>query len=448
MPLSDNTRKRPISLNESYDIVRSGVGTYFTISDPGEKQLWVWGYNAHGELPVGDRIPRSSGIQIPGSNWQEVSVGNHHMLGLKSDGTLWSWGYNNHAMLGQCGVNPNSSPNQLPGTNWCYVSAGDCHSLALKCDGTLWTWGHNNWGQLGLTDCCCGWAGGVGCCKCMYACPRQVAGTTWKCAQITHYSVIGLKCDGTLWSWGHGGHGQLGICCVVCPYPGTCCSPVTLNPATGCNYPCCTGPTDLGPSFSSPTQIPGTNWTTLTMGANLAFATKTDGTLWGWGHNPHGAIGNCSTTDVYCPVQLPGSNWVEIKARSHGFIGRRSDNTLWSWGQGCSGQNAEVNTTADRSSPIQIPGIWIRIGRNGFYSRTSHATKSDCTLWGWGPQDHGELGRTPWTSSNCGGAYQAFDQWGWGHNYEAFSSPTLIAGTCWLCGSNSRHSTAWIKCSG
>lgn len=449
MPLSCNTRKRPLSLGESYDLARSGFSQYMTASDPGDKQLWMWGYNEHGELAQGDRIPRSSGIQIPGSNWKDVSVGSHYVTALKNDGTLWTWGYNNHSQLGQCGVNPNSSPNQIPGTNWCYVSSGESNTLALKTDGTLWSWGHNDWGQLGLTDACCGWSSGVGCCKCRYDCPRQVPGTNWKCVTANRHNGFGLKCDGTLWSWGHNGHGVLGICCVVCPYPGTCCSPVATNPSTGLPYPCCSEACNAQPHFSSPTQVPGTNWTDIGAGNNTMYGLKTDGTVWGWGHNNYGQVGNCSTADVLCPVQLPGTNWVEIKARSYGLTGRKSDNTIWSWGMGAAGQNGENLNAVDRSSAVQTPGTWLRLGKNGYDSCTNFATQSAagcCCLWGWGRNQHGELGKTPWIASNCGGAYQSFDQWGWGHDYAAFSSPTLIAGTGWLCGSGSRHSTAWIKC--
>lgn len=427
MPLSDNTRKKPLSLNESYDIVRSGFGNYFTVNDIGEKQLWVWGHNAHGQLPDGTRIGRSSPTQIPGSNWREVSVGDYHMLAVKNDGTLWSWGHNNHAQLGQCGYNSNSSPNQLPGTNWCNVSAGGCRSLAMKCDGTLWTWGYNDWGQLGLTGAACGWSGGVGCTRCVYLCPTQVAGTNWKCASMSFYHALGLKCDGTLWSWGHNSAGQLGYCCIVCPYPGTCCSPVVLNPATGCNYPCCSLVTDIQPSFSSPTQIPGTNWTDIAIGYYHSHGLKTDGTLWGWGHNVHGQVGNCCTTNIYCPVQLTGTGWVEVSSRGYGGFARKSDNTLWAWGHGVCGQLGNGGTS-DILCPIQISGTWTRIGRNGFSNYQGFATRSDCTLWGWGYNSWGQLGNNSISGT--------------------VNSPVQVLGSWYLCGSSAYHQSAWIKCSG
>lgn len=447
MAVSPNIKRKPLSLGESYDIVRTGLGTYIA-QDSGDKQLWSWGYNVHGELAQGERIHRSSGVQIPGTNWKEISVGNHHMLGVKDDGTLWAWGHNNHSQLGNCGTNNLSSPTQIPGTNWCFASAaGSSGSLALKTDGSLWTWGHNNWGQLGLTDACCDWSAGVGCCKCVYRCPVQVAGNNWKCAMISCHSVIGLKCDGTLWTWGHNGHGQLGYCCIVCQLPGTRCVPQCLNPSTGCYYPCCSLASCINPPFSSPTQIPGTNWNGIAIGCNTMYATKVDGTLWSWGLDTHGALGlNGACCDRYCPVQIPGTNWIEISARGHGAFARKSDNTLWSWGHGANGQNGVINSCVDLSSPTQIGGTWAYIGKNQHGTYGGKATRADNTLWAWGCNVHGEVGKTPWLALDCGGVYQANDQWGWSHDYSGFSSPTLVAGTGWKCGSTSRHSTAWIKC--
>jgi alpha-tubulin suppressor-like RCC1 family protein len=440
MPLSSNSRKKPLTLGESYNIVSSGIGTYLA-EDVGDKQLWVWGYNAHGELPVCNRIFRSSAIQISGTNWKDVCVGNHHMVAVKEDGTLWTWGYNNHGQLGQCGANPNSSPNQLPGTNWCGVTVGDTQSMALKTDGTLWVWGHNDWGQLGLSTCP----------KCAYRSPTQVPGTNWRCVLVSRHHGLGVKCDGTLWSWGHNGSGQLGYCCIVCPYPGTCCSPVVINPATNQPFPCCSLNTCINPCFSSPTQIPGTNWNQIAINNNTSFATKTDNTLWGWGENIRGQLANNGTTGSFCPLQIPGTNWVEITAKACSFLGRKSDNTLWGWGSDAEHSSCGLGLgipgiIGPRSSPIQIPGCWVKIDGTGYMSLSNRAKKVDGTLWTWGVNWYGEVGSQPFTCTNGNVRYN-FNCHGWGGGpTTSFSSPTLICGTGWLCGSSSRHSTAWIKC--
>ena len=79
-----------------------------------------------------------------------------------------------------------------------------------------------------------------------------------------------------------------------------------MNTSTGCYYPCCSCCTCCNPCFSSPTQIPGTNWTGIEIGFYSMYGLKTDGTLWAWGHGAHGAPGNNQSNDVMCPVQVPG----------------------------------------------------------------------------------------------------------------------------------------------
>ena len=426
MAVTEDIKKRPLSLGESYDLARTGIGVYSAL-DPGDKQLWMWGYNTHGELADGTRSRRSSPTQVPGTNWNNVSMGTHHVLATKQDGTGWAWGYNNHAMLGNCATSPQSSPTQLPGNNWCFMSSGDCQSFGMKTDGTLWAWGHNNWGQLGLTDSCCCWDGGVGCCRCLYYCPTQLEGNTWKCVKATRNAAAAIKCDGTLWTWGHSEHGQLGHCCITCQYPGTCCSPNNINPATGCYYPCCSTPSTLCPNFSSPTQIPGTNWTDIEIGFYSMYGLKTDGTLWAWGRNYCGTLGLNDTTDRYCPHQIPGTNWVEVNAFGHGAHARKNDNTMWGWGYN---HHCEVGdgTNSCRSSPVQLYSTktWIKLGRNSYDGYSGLAFDDACAMWMWGHNDYGQLGICCRSRMCC---------------------PVQVGPDCgWVCGSVSRHSTAVIRC--
>ena len=89
--------------------------------------------------------------------------------------------------------------------------------------------------------------------------------------------------------------------------------------------------------YSSPTQIPGTTWTSVFVAQGTAKAFKTDGTLWGWGNNGYGQLGLNNTTNQQSPVQLPGT-WSIAK----GDYGIKTDGTLWAAGwshQGRLGQN-------------------------------------------------------------------------------------------------------------
>jgi alpha-tubulin suppressor-like RCC1 family protein len=109
---------------------------------------------------------------------------------------------------------------------------------------------------------------------------------------------------------------------------------------------------------SSPIQIPGTNWATTTgSGRRLRFATKTDGTLWGWGYNGEGDLGVNDKTDRSSPTQIPGTTWKDIAPNAPGAIAAiKTDGTLWSWGNNDYGQqgNNTSGNPALKSSPVQV----------------------------------------------------------------------------------------------
>jgi alpha-tubulin suppressor-like RCC1 family protein len=170
---------------------------------------------------------------------------------------------------------------------------------------------------------------------------------------------------------------------------------------------------------SSPVQIPGTTWSSISGGNNHSLATKTDNTLWSWGLNQYGQLGQNTTTNVSSPVQIPGTSWSSISAGDFHSLATKTDNTLWSWGRGDNGRLGQ-NTTTRVSSPIQIPGTsWSSISGGSFHSL---ATKTDGTLWAWGYGSYGQLGQNTTTER---------------------SSPVQIPGISWssISGGN-RHSLA------
>ena len=124
------------------------------------------------------------------------------------------------------------------------------------------------------------------------------------------------------------------------------------------------------------------------------MATKTDGTLWVWGQNLNGELGlnqQAKTPSVVCiqissPTQLPGTNWNYIASMDRFKIATKTDGTLWAWGRnhyGVLGQNVGGNwgptQTDSRSSPVQIPGTnWVKPSCGGQYN--AYCTKTDGTL--------------------------------------------------------------------
>ena len=249
--------------------------------------LWAWGNNLRGQLGLNDRVSRSSPVQIPGTSWVEAFAGAGIAGARKSDNTLWVWGFN---CLGQLGLNDiisRSSPVQIPGTNWTQISTRSIYNMAArKSDGTLWVWGDSSNRALPFSD------------SISRSSPTQVPGTSWVdvsfAGQPTRSVGLALKSDGTLWTWGANDCGQLG--------------------------------TNDGISRSSPIQIPGTSWVTgvatqMYRGASAA-ARKSDGTLWMWGDGEK--MGQGDIISRSSPVQVPGNGWksVSIGERHVLAIGR------------------------------------------------------------------------------------------------------------------------------
>ena len=189
---------------------------------------------------------------------------------------LFSWGANYAGQLGQNTTTNVSSPVQIPGTTWSSIAGGGPNSLATKTDNTLWSWGTNSNGQLGQND------------TTNASSPIQIPGTTWSSIAGGASHSLATKTDNTLWSWGYNNNGELG-----------------QNNATPC---------------SSPIQIPGTTWSSISGGtghsAEHSLAKKTDNTLWSWGNNDRGRLGQNDTIKRSSPIQIPGTSWSSINAGS------------------------------------------------------------------------------------------------------------------------------------
>jgi alpha-tubulin suppressor-like RCC1 family protein len=294
-----------------------------------DNTLWVWGSNSVGQLGLNNTINRSSPVQIPGS-WREAKIAGGLGAGIKTDGTLWTWGYNINGALGQNDTIHRSSPVQVPG-NWITVTPSSDKTIAIKCDSTAWAWGRN-FAQFSP----CGFLGdGTTIDR---SSPVQIPGSDWVQVVVgsgNYTSGSGRRADGSAWAWGGNFYGQQG--------------------------------TGDRTQRQTPIQLPGaTTWVDFDTRENHGMGRKSDGTLWSWGYHLQGQTGlNCPGTQPIAsqvatctPTQIPGTTWA-------GFIGRnpsgatKTDGTLWTWGSNASG-NLGDNTRINRSSPIQVPGTnWV-----------------------------------------------------------------------------------------
>ena len=335
----------PVQLGSSVEWAYGGTTEYSLFSKQ-DGTLWSWGKNEWGQSAQNNVVQYSSPVQIPGTTWASdsyFSVMANPTVGsaLKTDGTLWMWGNNYKGKLAQTHNPGYSSPVQVGSdTTWkTAASVGNYFTtqaaFATKTDGTAWAWGSTAYGQLGLNQGGPGPSGST----VNYSSPTQIPGTTWDRIEQSASETLafGRKTDGTLWVWGYSPNGRFGI------------------PSKATGY------------YSSPTQIPGTNWSDkFSCTGHSVYAVKTDGTLWAWGNNNQGHLGQNNKTQYSSPTQIPGTTWVNVRSLSNGAVAKKTDGTLWAWGYNENAGQLGQNNLTEYSSPVQIPGTtWNRVMQSG-----------------------------------------------------------------------------------
>ena len=315
-------------------------------------------YNMFGTNKIGTRwlntvggiTKYSSPVQVEGNNFRSLlgDSGSEAVFAFKNDGTLWGGGQGDYGVLGENSTTFRSSPIQIPGTTWNKGGTNGYTTMATKTDNTLWVWGWNYVGALGQNQ-----AHDTG----NVSSPVQMGtGTDWKELSVGG-SVQGFKTDGTLWVWGGNEHGKLG-----------------LNSSND------------NARKSSPTQIPGTTWNFGAVSTRNQAAIKTDGTLWIWGTNENGQLGqntngtpSGSLDGRSSPAQVgTDTTWANIVWTQYTAYAVKTDASLWQWGQDL----YATNDTVHRSSPTQIPGTWsVNLSASRY---TAGCVKTDGTLWAWG----------------------------------------------------------------
>jgi alpha-tubulin suppressor-like RCC1 family protein len=304
--------------------------------------LWGWGINTSGQLGLGNTTsPITTPTQVGvDTNWQRVVGGYGHTLALKTNGTLWAWGLNS---AGQCGLGNTTSPVTIPtqvvSDTWRTIAAGGAHSLAIRTDGTLWGWGANNTGQLGRGDTVT-----------PQTTPIQIGSDIWTAIAAGNYSIgtsahsVGIKNDGTLWSWGYNlsSYNQLGLGAIG-----------TTNVLT-------------------PTQVVTPTGTWLSVSAALAttMAFRSDGTFWDCGQNISGDLGRTGDYSILGQVGATADYFSASSGRFHTIAVRFNNSQweLWGFGDGLYGCIDRGATSGGGSStPVKMDidisgetGNWVR----------------------------------------------------------------------------------------
>lgn len=310
--------------------------------------LAAWGDNHSGQLGNGNTADSSvpvtvtqSGV-LAGKTVVAIAAGAGHSLALCSDGTLAAWGGNSSGQLGNNSKTGSSVPvavyqsGAIAGKSVVAISASGNHSLVLCSDGTLAAWGENSAGQLGNGNIT------------QSSIPTVVsqsgvlAGKTPVAIAAGHDFCIVLCSDSTLAAWGNNSSGQLGD-----------------NSTTSRNVP---GVVTGSGILSGKTVV------SIAAGFAHSLVRCLDGTLAAWGQSNHGQIGNGSTLGSSVPVAVNQSGMmaaktaVAISAGGYHSFTRCSDGTLFAWGRNSSGQLGN-NSTTDSSVPVTVTPGGILAGK-------------------------------------------------------------------------------------
>ena len=317
-----------------------------------DSSLWCWGSNSYGQILLSSTSSRLTPVQLVGIAWSQVSCGQTHSCALRSDATLSCWGNNGSGQLGATTSSLSSVQTEVPGALWQSVATGSYQSCGIMTDGTLWCWGDNTNGQLGIGSTLPATA------------PTQVAGQGWSQVSTKYLHTCAVKQDGTLWCWGLNSNLQIGSSSV---------------------------------SFSVvPSQLAGTGWTQVTTGLYHSCGMMNDGTVWCWGGNNSGQLGNASiptlsTAQTSDPVQVTGGPWKNVSAGQSHTCAVALDGSLWCWGDNSRGQLGDKTQTL-KPTPVSISvsgQTWVTV-----LAGTSHtcALAASGSLWCWGDNTAGQLG--------------------------------------------------------
>ena len=364
-------------------------GGYHTIALDEYGDVWAWGANLIGELGDGTNDDKSLPVQVKGPGGEgimtgitAIAAGYSHTVVLDENGNVWAWGANHAGQLGDGTNDHANTPVQVIAskgdgflTGVTAIAAGGDFSVALKEDGSVWTWGHNYFGQLGIGT------SGAGTNMNRPVRVKGPKGTFLEgivaVAGGSSHSVA-LDEDGQVWTWGMNNYGQLGD-----------------------------GTND---DRSLPVQVKGpggkgflTNVTVVCAGGYHTVALGEDGKARAWGYNASGQLGDGTDINKNTPVVVKApegegalAGMEKIFGGGHHSIALGQDGSVWTWGNNNSGQLGD-GTSVRKTRPVQVKGLGGDEFLEGIIAvagGAQHTIALDLygAIWTWGSNECGQLG--------------------------------------------------------
>lgn len=389
-------------------------------------------------LPGDGREPDATDALVPPTA-RKLVVGWQHACVLEPTGVLHCWGQNTNSQLGYVGADAHLPVTIAAGTVWTDVALGDKHTCALDDRGRAWCWGGNTNSELGLSPIGCGnlqldqgelcddgnTRNTDGCTSMCQAgdttpdvdTPTLIpGGRQYRRIFAMRFTTCAIAIDGTLWCWGRNGATQLGV-----------------------GLPNWDRGTPAQVTIVAPQVGSDTSWELAAVGEDHVCATQTNGSLWCWGSNVNGQLGQNGATMVVRErpsVVASASTWAALTSLSNASCAISTTGALSCWGLNDQGQLG-LGDVLPRDVPTTVDlGPWTDVAAAGGHAC---AIRGDGSLACWGANTNGQLGigtmiSPQLTPANVGGVWRAV---GSGSGYSCALDQADVP-FCWGSGANGK----------